>query len=177
MPPTPGKQQMHQCSTKLQEVYKLLPHFIGNRFTGSPWNSVVWIPVHSAILCVHSEVFERMLNGGMRESFDKEVVVEQCDPTMSLQPSISSIEIHAELLVFILANHRYNWPLINLIDLIHSLSDSNRGQTTLIWASQKFTWSIRARFELLFGSGYLTLLLGGRAALKIIFQGYSKIDG
>lgn len=34
---------------------------------------------HSPILCARSEVFDRLLNGGMREAASKEVVVEDCD--------------------------------------------------------------------------------------------------
>jgi len=37
------------------------------------------IQVHSLILCMRSEVFDRLLNGGMRESVEKEVVIDDCD--------------------------------------------------------------------------------------------------
>merc|ERR1712083_813673 len=39
----------------------------------------VHMKAHSQILCARSEVFDRQLNGGMRESVSKEVVVQDCD--------------------------------------------------------------------------------------------------
>lgn len=38
------------------------------------------IKAHSQVLCPRSQVFERQLYGGMRESVSKEVVVEDCEP-------------------------------------------------------------------------------------------------
>jgi len=37
------------------------------------------IQVHSLILCMRSQVFDRLLNGGMRESIEKEVIIDDCD--------------------------------------------------------------------------------------------------
>lgn len=38
------------------------------------------IKAHSLILCCRSEVFDRQLNGGLRESVSREIVVQDCDP-------------------------------------------------------------------------------------------------
>merc|ERR1711874_882731 len=38
------------------------------------------IKAHTQVLCCRSEVFERQLHGGMRESVSKEIVVEDCEP-------------------------------------------------------------------------------------------------